>query len=60
MYMGFILWIFGWAIYHGAVISLFVGFVAIGNIFYWKRLEEREMESTYGEVYVGYRNSTWF
>jgi len=26
MYDGFILWILGWAIYHGAVISLLVGF----------------------------------
>lgn len=60
MYVGFILWIFGWAIYHGAVISLCVGFAAIGNIFYWKRLEERELESNYGEVYLEYRKKTWF
>jgi len=60
MYLGFILWIFGWAIYHGAVISLFVGFVVIGNIFYWKILEEKELEATYGEMYLEYRNRTWF
>ena len=60
MYVGFILWIFGWAIYNGAVISLLVGFVAIGNIFYWKRLEEGELESTYGEIYSEYRKRTWF
>jgi protein-S-isoprenylcysteine O-methyltransferase Ste14 len=60
MYVGFILWIIGWAIYHGAVISLFVGFVAIGNILYWKRLEEKELESTYREVYLEYRKRTWF
>lgn len=60
MYVGFILWIVGWATYYGAVISLFLGFVAIGNIIYWKRLEERELESNYGEVYVEYRKRTWF
>jgi len=60
MYVGFILWVFGWAIYHGAVISMFVGFVAILNILYWKRLEERELESNYGEVYSEYRQRTWF
>lgn len=60
MYVGFILWILGWVIYHGAVISLFVGLVAIGNIFFWRTLEENELESTYGEVYFEYRNRTWF
>jgi protein-S-isoprenylcysteine O-methyltransferase Ste14 len=60
MYVGFILWIFGWAIYHGAIVSLFVGLAAIGNIFYWKRSEERELESVYGETYLEYRNRTWF
>ena len=60
MYVGFILWIVGWATYYGAVISLFLGFVVIGNIIYWKRLEERELESNYGEVYVEYRKRTWF
>ena len=60
MYVGFILWIFGWAIYHGAVISLFVGFVAIANILYWKKIEEEELESNYGEAYLEYRKRTWF
>ena len=60
MYVGFILWILGWAIYHGAVISLFVGLVAIVNILYWKRLEEGEMESKYGETYLEYRKRTCF
>ena len=60
MYLGFILWIFGWAIYHGAVISLLMGFVAIGNILYWKRSEERELESAYGKIYLEYINNTWF
>jgi protein-S-isoprenylcysteine O-methyltransferase Ste14 len=60
MYLGFILWIFGWTIYHGALLSLLLGFVAIANIFYWQRSEERELESKYGQVYLQYRNNTWF
>ena len=60
MYDGFILWILGWAIYHGAVISLLVGFVGIGNILYRRRQEERELESNYVEVYLDYRKRTWF
>ena len=60
MYLGFILWIFGWVIYHGAIISLFFGFVAIGNIFYWQRLEEMDLESKYGKAYLEYKNKTWF
>jgi protein-S-isoprenylcysteine O-methyltransferase Ste14 len=60
MYLGFILWILGWALYHGAVVSLLVGLVAVGNIFYWKRQEEWQLESIYGDIYVQYKNRTWF
>jgi protein-S-isoprenylcysteine O-methyltransferase Ste14 len=60
IYAGFILWIFGWAIYHGAVVSLVIGCVGIGNILYWRRLEEENLESRYGEDYRGYRQGTWF
>jgi protein-S-isoprenylcysteine O-methyltransferase Ste14 len=60
MYTGFILWIFGWAIYHGALLSLAVGFVGIGNILYWRRLEEAELELRHGEGYRRYRQGTWF
>jgi len=60
MYTGFILWIFGWALYHGALLSLIVGFVGIGNILYWRRLEEAELVLRHGEDYRIYRQSTWF
>jgi protein-S-isoprenylcysteine O-methyltransferase Ste14 len=60
MYAGFILWILGWAIYHGALLSLVVGFVGIGNILYWRRLEEAELELRHGEDYRSYRKETWF
>ena len=58
MYTGFILWIVGWAIYQGAVVSLVMGCVGIGNILYWRRLEEENLESWYGEDYRGYRQET--
>ena len=60
MYLGFILWIFGWAIYHGAGASLIAGFVGMGNIIYWRRLEEDHLERTYGDEYIAYRGRTWF
>jgi methanethiol S-methyltransferase len=60
MYAGFILWILGWVIFHGALLSLFFGIVGIGNILYWRRQEERELESRYREAYREYRSGTWF
>jgi len=60
MYTGFALWIIGWALYHGALVSLAVGFAGIGNILYWRRLEERRLESCYKEEYRAYRKKTWF
>lgn len=60
MYVGFILWIFGWAIYHGAGASLIAGLVGIGNIIYWRHLEEVHLQDTYGDVYLVYRGQTWF
>jgi protein-S-isoprenylcysteine O-methyltransferase Ste14 len=60
MYMGFIFWILGWSVYHGAILSLVIGFIGIGNILYWRSREEREMESRYGDVYHTYQRTTWF
>jgi protein-S-isoprenylcysteine O-methyltransferase Ste14 len=60
IYTGFILWILGWSVYHGAVVSLIVGCVGIGDILYWRRLEEMNLESQYREVYFKYRLGTWF
>jgi protein-S-isoprenylcysteine O-methyltransferase Ste14 len=59
MYLGFIFWIIGWVIYHGAVLSLFLGLIAIGNILYWQKLEESELETKYGKIYLKYKNHTW-
>ncbi len=59
MYTGFILWIFGWAIFHGAPLSLLAGLIAVGNILYWRSLEENHLEASYGEKYLEYRRRTW-
>ena len=60
MYLGFTLWILGWAVFWGAFVSLAVGLVGIGNILLWRHLEERHLEKRYGEAYRSYRARTWF
>lgn len=60
MYTGFVLWILGWSIYHGAIVSLVIGLVGITNIFYWRRLEEARLLAQYGDKYRQYRLTTWF
>ena len=60
MYVGFILWILGWGVYQGAVVSLAVGSLGIASILWWRLLEERELGSQYGMAYAEYRTTTWF
>jgi protein-S-isoprenylcysteine O-methyltransferase Ste14 len=60
MYTGFMLWIFGWSLYHGAFVSLVFGMIGIANILYWRHLEEGRLESAYGDSYRKYRLQTWF
>lgn len=59
MYTGFILWIGGWVLRSGALASLAVACVAVANILWWRRLEERALEAHYGDVYRSYRARTW-
>ncbi len=44
----------------GAIVSLAVGLVGIGNILLWRHLEEQHLETSYGEAYRSYRARTWF
>jgi len=60
MYLGFVFWIFGWAIFCGAAASLIASSVGIGNIIYWAHLEEEHLQKTYGDKYLAYRKQTWF
>lgn len=60
MYAGFILWIVGWVVAFGALISLAVGIVSVANILFWRWLEERSLQSQHGQVYLSYYQRTWF
>jgi protein-S-isoprenylcysteine O-methyltransferase Ste14 len=60
MYTGFCLWIIGWSLYHNAFVSLIVGLIGIGNILYWRKLEEARLLRQFGETYHRYRLTTWF
>jgi protein-S-isoprenylcysteine O-methyltransferase Ste14 len=60
MYTGFILFIAGWVVRYGAGASFVVGVVCVGNILYWRRLEEGALEAQFGEDYRAYRSQTWF
>jgi protein-S-isoprenylcysteine O-methyltransferase Ste14 len=60
MYTGFIMWILGWVLAYGAMVSLAVGIVCVANILYWRRLEERALRSQHGRAYPAYCQRTWF
>ncbi len=60
MYTGFVLWIVGWAAFHGAAASLLPGLLGIASVRHWRHLEEQKLESAYGEAYRAYRRSSWF
>jgi protein-S-isoprenylcysteine O-methyltransferase Ste14 len=60
MYTGFVLWIVGWAAFHGAAVSVVPGLLGIASVQHWRHLEERTLESAYGDAYRAYRRRTWF
>ena len=60
MYTGFVLWIVGWVLFHGAAASLATGIICIANILYWGRLEDAKLVSQFGDAYRQYRMRTWF
>jgi len=59
MYVGFALWILGWVAYQSAPSSLAVAPLGLASIAWWRSLEERDLQSRYGEAYVAYRSTTW-
>jgi protein-S-isoprenylcysteine O-methyltransferase Ste14 len=59
MYTGFILFILGWIVLNGALMSLIPAAVSIACILYWIRLEEAALIKAYGDVYRNYRKKTW-
>ena len=59
MYLGFILWSIGFPIYFGGLFSFILSFLFIGNILFWRYLEEEELEERFS-TYKDYRKSTIF
>jgi protein-S-isoprenylcysteine O-methyltransferase Ste14 len=60
MYAGFIAWILGWSIFHGALVSLAIGLPGIASILWWRHLEETRLEVQFGNRYSQYRLTTWW
>jgi protein-S-isoprenylcysteine O-methyltransferase Ste14 len=60
MYMGFISWIVGWSIYHGAFTSMGIGAFGIACVLWWRHLEEGRLVVQFGNSYQQYRLTTWF
>ena len=59
MYFGFILWLIGFPVFFGALFSFFLSFLFIANIFFWRYLEEEELEKRFPS-YQDYRKTTIF
>jgi protein-S-isoprenylcysteine O-methyltransferase Ste14 len=60
MYAGFILWIIGWLLFFSAGATSMVAVVAIGNILYWRSLEEKKLLIQFGQRYIDYQKHSWF
>jgi len=60
MYTGFLLWLIGWPVYHGALLSFIVGLFTTGLVLTWRRAEEKELIEEYGDTYKSYQSRTWF
>ncbi len=60
MYTGFLLWIVGWGVYHGAILSLGFGLIGIANVLWWRHLEDDRLEAQFGSAFHQYRLTTWF
>lgn len=59
MYSGFILWSIGLPIFFSALFSFILSFLFIGNILFWRYLEEKELEERFS-TYPVYRKTTLF
>ena len=59
MYTGFILWLVGFPIFFGAYFSFILSFLFIGNVLFWRYLEEKELEKRFPDYEV-YKRKTIF
>ncbi len=59
MYLGFILWLIGFPVYFGAGFSLFLAFIFVANVLFWRHLEEIELIERF-PGYKEYKAKTYF
>ena len=59
MYIAFILWLIGYALYEKALISLCLSIIFIINIVIWIKIEEKETKLKF-DNYEEYKRKTWF
>jgi protein-S-isoprenylcysteine O-methyltransferase Ste14 len=59
MYLGFILWLIGFPVFHGAILSFILSLIFIANVLYWRYLEEKELEKRFSS-YQDYKKTTIF
>jgi protein-S-isoprenylcysteine O-methyltransferase Ste14 len=59
MYTGFILWLLGSPVFFRAGFSMILSLLFIGNILFWRYLEELELEKRF-PAYPAYRKTTIF
>ena len=59
MYTGFILWLIGFPVFFRAGFSLMLSLLFIGNILFWRYLEEKELENRF-PTYNTYKKTTIF
>jgi protein-S-isoprenylcysteine O-methyltransferase Ste14 len=59
MYLGFILWLIGLPVFYGGLFSFILSVLFIGNILFWRTMEEKELEKRF-MFYKAYRKKTIF
>lgn len=59
MYLGFILWLLGFPLYFGGVISSMMALFFIGNVLFWRYLEEKELVNRFSDYKI-YKSRTFF
>jgi protein-S-isoprenylcysteine O-methyltransferase Ste14 len=59
MYLGFILWSIGAPVWFGAYFSFILSFIFIGNILFWRHLEEFDLVKRFSG-YNDYKLKTFF
>jgi len=59
MYLGFILWLVAVPIFFGSVFSFILSLLFIGNVLFWRYLEELELDKRFPEYKV-YKTKTIF